>query len=46
MYHTMMPRLAILEIVRGFHNRQLLNSQDIQFDWVNSYKDFRHKFGC
>ena len=29
MYHTMMPRLAILEIVRGFHNRKLLNSQDI-----------------
>ncbi len=28
MYHTMMPRLAILEIVRGFHNRDLLNSQD------------------
>ena len=28
MYHTMMPRLAILEIVRGFHNRELLNSQD------------------
>jgi type III restriction enzyme len=29
MYHTMMPRLAILEIVRGFYNRELLNSQDI-----------------
>ena len=29
MYHTMMPRLAILEIVRGFANRELLNSQDI-----------------
>lgn len=29
MYHTMMPRLAILEIVRGFGNRELLNSQDI-----------------
>jgi type III restriction enzyme len=28
MYHTMMPRRAILEIVRGFHNRALLNSQD------------------
>jgi type III restriction enzyme len=28
MYHTMMPRLAILEIVRGFHNRELLHSQD------------------
>jgi type III restriction enzyme len=28
MYHTMMPRLAILQIVRGFHNRELLNSQD------------------
>ncbi|MDF1862132.1 MAG: DEAD/DEAH box helicase family protein [Verrucomicrobiales bacterium] len=29
MYHTMMPRMAILEIVKGFHNRELLNSQDI-----------------
>ena len=29
MYHTMMPRLAILEILRGFGNRELLNSQDI-----------------
>ena len=28
MYHTMMPRRAILEMVRGFHNRPLLNSQD------------------
>ena len=28
MYHTMMPRLAILKIVKGFHNRKLLNSQD------------------
>ncbi|MGA0900604.1 MAG: DEAD/DEAH box helicase family protein [Luteolibacter sp.] len=28
MYHTMMPRRAIYEIVQGFHNRDLLNSQD------------------
>jgi type III restriction enzyme len=28
MYHTLMPRQAILEIVRGFHNRDLLHSQE------------------
>jgi type III restriction enzyme len=28
MYHTLMPRQAILEIVRGFQNRDLLHSQE------------------
>lgn len=28
MYHTMMPRMAILRIVQNFFHRELLNSQD------------------
>lgn len=39
MYHTMMPRLAILEIVRGFGNRELLNSQDILEEYTKLLND-------
>lgn len=29
MYHTMLPRLAIMKILQGIENRNVLNSQDV-----------------
>jgi len=39
MHHSMMPRLAILKIMRGFDRKELLNSQDILDQITNRIKD-------
>lgn len=39
MHHTMMPRLAILKIMRAFERKELLNSQDILDQITNRIKD-------
>lgn len=39
MHHTMMPRLAILKIIRAFERKELLNSQDILDQVTNKIKE-------
>jgi len=39
MHHTMMPRLAILKIIRAFERKELLNSQDILDQVTNRIND-------